>query len=145
MVGNHRLICTRWIWRSAFIISVLGALFSTYSPRESNAGDSRESESWIGTWATPPQPFLPRNIQTFRNQTLRLIVHTSAGGTKVRIKISNTFGDKPLLIGAAHVASRAGAADIEPSSDRVLAFHGHPSTTVAARSMVVSDPVELDV
>ena len=100
---------------------------------------------WIGTWATAPQPFMPGSLQRFRNQSLRLIVHTSAGGTKVRIKISNTFGDHPLLIGGAHIARRTAAADIDPTSDRTLMFHGRSSTTVPARSMVVSDPAELDV
>jgi len=100
---------------------------------------------WIGTWATAPQPFMPGSLQRFRNQSLRLIVHTSAGGTKVRIKISNTFGDHPLLIGGAHIVRRTAAAGIDPTSDRTLMFHGRSSTTVPARSMVVSDPAELDV
>ncbi|HEY6927405.1 MAG TPA: SGNH/GDSL hydrolase family protein, partial [Steroidobacteraceae bacterium] len=100
---------------------------------------------WIGTWATAPQPPMPGHVQSFRNQTLRLIVHTSAGGTKVRIKISNTFGDHPLLIGGAHIARRTDAAEIDPTSDRTLKFHGKLSTTVAAGSMVVSDPVTLEV
>lgn len=103
------------------------------------------AQGWIGTWASAPQPFMPGILQTFKNQTLRLIVHTSACGTKVRIKISNTFGDQPLLIGSAHIARRTSAANIDPTSDRVLMFHGHSSTTVPARSLVVSDPVELDV
>lgn len=102
-------------------------------------------KQWIGTWSTSPQPPMPGSLQSFRNQSLRLIVHTSAGGTRVRIKISNTFGDHPLLIGGAHIARRTAAADIDPTSDRTLMFHGHSSTTVSARSMVVSDPVELNV
>jgi lysophospholipase L1-like esterase len=101
--------------------------------------------TWIGTWATAPQADIPAHVQTFWNQTLRLIVHVSAGGKKVRIKVSNTFGDRPLLIGAAHIARRAAGADIDLASDRILKFRGHPSTTVAARSMVMSDPVDLDV
>ena len=88
---------------------------------------------------------MPGSLQSFRNQSLRLIVHTSAGGTKVRIKISNTFGDHPLLIGGAHIVRRTAAAGIDPTSDRTLMFHGRSSTTVPARSMVVSDPAELDV
>jgi len=100
---------------------------------------------WIGTWATAPQPPAPGDIQSFRKQTLRLIVHTTAGGTKVRIKISNTFGDHPLVIGGAHIARRTNAAEIDPTSDRTLKFHGQSSTTVAAGSMVVSDPVGLEV
>lgn len=102
-------------------------------------------EQWIGTWATAPQPFIPGRLQTFRNQSLRLIVHTSAGGIKVRIKISNIYGDGSLLIGGAHIARRTAAAEIDPRSDRMLKFHAKSSTTVAAGSMVVSDPVEMDV
>lgn len=118
---------------------------STNPTIASRADINRDSAQWIGTWATAPQPFMPGSLQTFRNQSLRLIVHTSAGGTKVRVRISNTFGDHALAIAAAHIARRTAAADIDPSSDRTLMFHGHSSATVPARSMVVSDPVDLDV
>ncbi len=131
--------------RPMLLVSALAILGSASLAVASRADVNQDRTQWIGTWATAPQPFLPEGLQTFRNQSLRLIVHTSAGGTKVRIKISNTYGDRPLLIGGAHVARRAAAADIEPSSDRTLMFHGHSSTTVPARSMVVSDPVGLDV
>jgi hypothetical protein len=107
------------------------------------AQDAKDKH-WIGTWATAPQPPEPGHVKSFRNQTLRLIVHTSTGGTRVRIKISNTFGDHPLVIGSAHIARRADAADIDPTSDRTLTFEGKSSTTVAAGSMVVSDPVGLE-
>jgi lysophospholipase L1-like esterase len=102
-------------------------------------------KQWIGTWAAAPQPLTPGRLQSFRNQTLRLIVHTSVGGTRVRIKISNTFGDHPLLIGGAHVARRRDAAEIDPASDRTLKFHGQSATTVAAGTTAVSDPVGLEV
>jgi lysophospholipase L1-like esterase len=118
---------------------------STVSGIASGADVDRAPQPWIGTWATAVQPFLPDSLQTFRNQSLRLIVHTSTGGTKVRIKISNTYGDRPLLIGGAHIARRTAAAEIDPRSDRMLTFQGKSSTTVAAGSMVVSDSVELDV
>jgi hypothetical protein len=101
-------------------------------------------KQWIGTWAAAPQPPTPGHLQSFRNQTLRLIVHTTVGGTRVRIKISNTFGDHPLLVGGAHIARRTDAAEIDPASDRTLNFHGQTSTTVAVESMVVSDPVGLE-
>ena len=111
----------------------------------SSALVEQEGEYWIGAWASAPQPSLPGTSQSFENQTLRLIVHTSAGGTKVRIKISNAYGDYPILIGAAHIARRTVAAEIDPASDRTLRFHAHTSTRVPARSVVVSDPVQLDV
>jgi lysophospholipase L1-like esterase len=107
-------------------------------------GDGKAA-MWVGTWAAAAQPFLPSSLQTYRNQSLRLIVHTSVGGSRVRVKISNTYGDKPLLIGGAHIARRTSGAEIDPRSDRALKFQGQSSTTVAAGSMVVSDPAEMDV
>jgi len=118
---------------------------STTSGVATSTDVGRDSMQWIGTWATAAQPFLPKSLQTYRNQSLRLIVHTSTGGTKVRIKISNTYGDSPLLIGGAHIARRTAEAEIDPRSDRMLKFQAKSSTTVAAGSIVVSDPVELDV
>ena len=102
--------------------------------------------NWIGTWTAAPQAAAQGGgVDAFYNQTLRLIVHTSAGGKKVRIKISNTFGDQPLLIGAARIARRASGADIDPASDRALKFQGNASTTIPPHSMAVSDPVDLEV
>jgi len=147
-------VCNRWnskVWiicATALLLAGEAAptdLSSVASGTASSADADRDAKQWIGTWATAAQPFLPKSLQTYRNQSLRLIVHTSAGGTKVRIKISNTYGDGPLLIGGAHIARRTAEAEIDPRSDRMLNFHAKSSTTVAAGSMVISDPVELDV
>jgi lysophospholipase L1-like esterase len=110
-----------------------------------SADDNQGREIWVGTWATAPQPFMPGALETFRNESLRLIVHTSAGGAKARIRVSNTYGDQPLLIGAAHIARRTVGSNIDPASDRTLKFGGHTSTIIPARSMVVSDPVDLQI
>jgi lysophospholipase L1-like esterase len=123
----------------------LGILICLTPSLSAPAVDRRGGQQWIGTWASAPQPAAPNRAQTFRNQSLRLIVHTSVGGTKVRIKLSNIFGDQPLLIGAAHIARRTAEAEIDPASDRKLTFRGQASTTIPARAMVVSDPVDWDV
>jgi lysophospholipase L1-like esterase len=102
-------------------------------------------EHWIGTWAAAAQHWLPGRLASFRNQTVRLIVHTSAGGARARIKISNTYGDQPLQIAAVRIARRTAGADIDPASDRTVTFQGQKLVGVAPRSTVVSDPVDLDV
>jgi lysophospholipase L1-like esterase len=104
-----------------------------------------ESPRWIGTWASAPQPARPSNALTFRNQTIRLIVHTSAGGRMLRVRLSNIYGEQPVAIGRVHVARRTSAADVDAASDRSLTFHGQAATTIAARSSVISDPVALEV
>ena len=130
-------------WASVGISALTLSGLTTHAIAAENQPDS--GHVWIGTWATAAQPFIPKSLQTYHNQTLRLIVHTSIGGHKVRIKLSNIYGDKPLLIGAAHIARSASAADVDPASDRTLKFQSHASTTIPAGSMAVSDPVEVDV
>ncbi|MDQ3745255.1 MAG: SGNH/GDSL hydrolase family protein [Acidobacteriota bacterium] len=129
----------------AVLIAALAFLGATTPPRASSAVDKQDAGRWIGTWAAAPQLAVPGRAQTFRNQTLRLIVHVSAGGKRVRVRLSNVFGDQPLVIGGAHVARRASGSDIDPASDRALTFGGRASTTIPARSMAVSDPIEMDV
>jgi len=131
------------IWASLSISALALSGLATQAIAADNSPDS--SRVWIGTWATAAQPFVSQSLQTYHNQTLRLIVHTSAGGHKVRIKISNIYGDKPLVIGVAHIARRASAADIDPASDRTLKFQSQTSVTIPAGARAVSDPVELDV
>ena len=111
-------------YRSVLLVAALALLGSSNPLSALHADVNRSSQPWIGTWATAPQAAVPGRLQTFQNQTLRLIVHTSAGGAKVRIKISNTFGDQPLMIGSAHIARPAAGADIDPASDRTLKFCG---------------------
>jgi hypothetical protein len=132
----------------ATVISAIGLLCAganAQKPSPNAALSDREGQHWVGTWATAPEHFVPGDIETFQNQTLRLIVHTSVSGTKVRVKISNTFSDLPLLIGRAHIARRISGPDVDPASDRLLTFGGFSSTKVATWSMVISDPVDLDV
>ena len=130
--------------RSLLLCSSVIVAFSTAgaAPRQDSA---RDDQHWIGTWAAAPQAARPADAQTFQNQTLRLIVHTSAGGKRVRVKFSNVFGDRPLVIGSAHLARRAAGGDIEAASDRSLTFGGRHSIDVATRSSVASDAVDLDV
>jgi len=78
----------------------------TYAQR-ADAGD------WIETWTASPQPiwdaefFAPINIpRALRNQTVRQIAAISIGGNRVRVVLSNEYGSKPLVIGAAHCRSR---------------------------------------
>src|SRR5262252_9944219 len=117
---NQRISATRR-WRTIKLGTACAALLLSVDVITTAADDKQ----WIGTWATAAQPFLPKSLQTYRNQSLRLIVHTSIGGTRVRIKISNTYGDGPLLIGGAHIARRTAAAEIDPRSDRILARRVH--------------------
>ncbi|MBV8810806.1 MAG: hypothetical protein JO033_19230, partial [Acidobacteriaceae bacterium] len=110
-----------------------------------------EQTHWIGTWGASPAPQLSNAAQMFRdkllfsNQTIREIVHTSAGGATVRVRLSNVYGKEAVLIGAAHIALRDHNSEIVPSSDHVLTFSGRSSVSIPANALVLSDSVKLDV
>ena len=113
---------------------------------------SAEAGDWIGTWSASPQPlwgpdfFVPIEIpRALRDQTIRQVVRVSLGGSRVRVELSNEYGDQPLVIGAAHVALAGKEGAIVAGSDRALTFSGSASITVPPGAPVWSDPVELAV
>ena len=105
-----------------------------------------QQDHWVGTWATAPFA-APNKDGGLGSQdvTLRQIVHTSLGGSRVRIVLSNEFGTDPLTIGAAHVALSAGpkSSEITLGSANALTFSGKPSITIPAGAIAVSDPADL--
>jgi lysophospholipase L1-like esterase len=129
------------------------------------AGNAAAQEHWVATWAASPQAprvNFPRPAQapgaptqapppgfapppTIGNQTLRMVVHTSIGGRRVRIQLSNAFGTAPLAVGGAHIALREKASAIVSASDRALTFSGKPSFTIPPGAEVLSDAVDMDV
>ena len=135
-------LCLRWL-----ALAVLA--MCTGAPARAQTVD----EKWVGTWTVGPQTqeaFVnpaPPPPPVFTNLTLRQIVHTSVGGSQVRVRLSNTLGTAPLTINRVHLALRhsSGGARIRPASDRVLTFGGRRSVIIPAGALVVSDPVDLAV
>ncbi len=93
----------------------------------------------------PGQTFSPPPFVHFTNQTLRQIVHTSIGGSKARVVLTNAMGTTPLTIGAAHIAIRDKDAGIQTATGHPLTFSGRPSVTIPANAVVFSDPVAVNV
>lgn len=104
------------------------------------------TEHWTASWGMAPAgPPPPASLSTFSKQTLRLVVHTSIGGNRVRIRLSNEMGSVPLRIGAARVGLHAGGSSVAPGTDRALGFGGRAEVDIAPGAPVLSDPVELNV
>jgi lysophospholipase L1-like esterase len=91
--------------------------------------------------AREPFPATP----SFTNQTVRQTVRLSAGGQRVRIRFTNEYGSKPLLIGAARIALSDEKGNIQPGSARGVLFSGQPSVTIPAAAPLLSDPIDLPV
>lgn len=118
------------------------AVFAVAGSAPATAHD-RDDGRWVGTWSASPQA--APTAAALNGQTVRQILHTSVGGDRVRVRLSNAYGSGPLLVGSAHVALSTGGASIAPASDRVLTFNGSPTISIPAGALAVSDPVKLDV
>ena len=100
--------------------------------------------NWVGTWAASPVSSAVNAGQPGPgNMTYRNIVHTSIGGSAVRVQLTNEFGMEPLTLGAAHIAISAGAGSIQAGSDHALTFNGKPAVEIPAGAFVLSDPVTM--
>ncbi len=117
-----------------------------------HAAPAANTTAWIPTWTASPQArwdgdfVLPTGLPFhFWNQTLRQSARVSLGGARVRVVLSNVYGTKPLVVGAAHIAKADADAAIQPGSDRVLTFGDKPNVTVAVGATAISNPVEFDV
>ncbi|UKY53597.1 SGNH/GDSL hydrolase family protein [Streptomyces inhibens] len=96
-----------------------------------------------GSWAASTGGY--RAVGPWTDRTLRLVVHSGAGGPRARIRIANTFAAAPVEIGAASVAVRGtgAAADGEPVP---LTFgRGRTGTHIPAGAEAFSDPAPFTV
>jgi lysophospholipase L1-like esterase len=149
------------------ILTVVVAIAIPALPQ--NRSGSAGGELWIPTWVTAPQsprasitvprpagapaqpapqanmPRPPAPITAFNDQTVRMVVHTSIPGRRVRVHLANYYGDRPVKIGAAHIALRSKESGITAGSDRALMFNGQPSFTIPPGAQIISDAVDLDV
>jgi lysophospholipase L1-like esterase len=75
------------------------------------------------------------------DRSYRLIVRTSVGGTNMRIRLSNAFGDHPVTFASAYAGLRKQGAELVRGSNRQLSFGGAASVTVPAGETVLSDPL----
>jgi lysophospholipase L1-like esterase len=142
----------------------LGLLASTATPA---LAQRTSGEHWVATWGTalpldvetipdwvePPPPELrqgppapspiPPYPQQLGDQTVRMIVRTSLGGSRVRLTLANSSGQPPVRIGEVRLALRERESAIVATTDRAVTFGGKGSLTIAPGALVVSDPVDL--
>ncbi|GAB3411251.1 SGNH/GDSL hydrolase family protein [Flindersiella endophytica] len=140
------------LWRKPVLgLALAAGLFAvTSAPVPASAGGTHPR--WVGAWSASPVvgseiPWMPTcpGGTGLTDQTVRNVLFVSAGGSRVRVRLTNTFGTTPLRIGSAGVAIQAENAEAVPGSVRRLTFHGRTSTTLRPGEERFSDPVRLDV
>jgi lysophospholipase L1-like esterase len=145
--------CKRiFTWAGAIAAMVLPAMSQAQT---TTAADwSGGGDRWVATWSSAPIAPGPTTIdaifggdrsRSFENQTVRHVVHTSVGGQRLRVRISNEYGQLPLRVGAAQVALSSAQAAVYPGTGRRLTFGGQGSVLVPAGGLMVSDALDIGV
>lgn len=122
-----------------------------------NVALAAPSRHWVGVWMaamipspTPVGSLWPRKGggQSLRDQTLRQMVYMGSGGKRLRVRISNKFGTKPLKLTEVSIGLQAegkSKGELIKTTIRPLNFHGRSSVAIPPGAMYYSDPVDLKV
>jgi lysophospholipase L1-like esterase len=101
---------------------------------------------WITVWAASPQSALPGGgVPQINGQTIRQRMRVSLGGAQLRVRISNEFGSKPLVIGTASVGVPTDPGTVVAGTLKRLSFGARASVAAPPGAAVVSDPVDLPI
>jgi len=138
-------------WTSLLAMGML--LAGTHCEAACPPASGSTCSPWVATWGTAMVDTGIDRAPDLTDHTLRLIVHSSVGGSQARIWLSNRFGTEPLHIGAAHIAVSAVArpdgngelSAILPGTDHALTFNHETSVTIPPGATIASDGVVLDV
>ncbi|MER5213632.1 SGNH/GDSL hydrolase family protein [Streptomyces sp. NPDC002838] len=93
---------------------------------------------WTGSWAAATSGYPA--VGPWSDRTVRLVVHTSVGGPRVRLRFDNTFAAAPVRIGSATVAVQARGAAAR-GAPVPLAFRGAAGVEIPAGAQTFSDPL----
>nr|WP_206444255.1 SGNH/GDSL hydrolase family protein [Nocardioides sp. KC13] len=100
----------------------------------------------VGTWGASADKVAGEAGATgLVDRSVRNLVHTSLGGSGVRVSLSNAFGDRPVTFTSVHVGVAGEGAAVVPGTNRPLTFSGADEVTVAPGTEVLSDPVDATV
>lgn len=148
---------------AAAVLSACGNAPSLNGDTDSN-NNSQAKSSWVGAWSTAPYGPYPNgplqgtapapfdSITTptafpdnqARNQSFRMVVHPTLGGSILRLRFSNLVGDRTVTLSPVKVALRAANSSIIPNTNTPVLFNGLSRAVIPAGEEVISDPLAFE-
>lgn len=115
-----------------------------------STGAAAPPAHWTRSWAAAPQAPLPpaarrEPMPQLGNATVRQVARISAGGSRVRLRISNEMSAEALELGTVQVALAGPDGAIVPGSSRIVTFDGERTGIVPPYAPLVSDAIALPV
>ncbi len=113
----------------------------------SGVKDIPEEDGWVAAWAsaqlTAGTNEFPIN-PPLKENTCRQQIRVNLGGDKIRLTLSNEYGELPAMFESVHIAHlvEAGKNAIDPATDTVLTFGGAESFQIEPGMKMTSDEID---
>jgi len=149
-------------FRSSAALAALALLLAACGGSDTGTEKmAQRDDSWVGVWAAAPYgpypagplssalPIDPLGFTTYfpddqaSDQSFRMVVHPTRGGSTLRIRLSNLMGTQPVRFEPVRVARRAAGPALVPGTDSAVLFDGADGITIAPGAEAISDAVEL--
>lgn len=126
-----------------------------------------DSGDWLTTWATteekcnlsgPTDSAMPK--MALEGTTIRQIIRVTAGGSQIRFRLTNQFGESDVEVKSMHIAKQSPDAlsdgkgfgtakkdmsTIVTSTDRAVTVNGQTSFVIPKGEVILTDPIDLSV
>jgi lysophospholipase L1-like esterase len=104
-------------------------------------------ERWVTTWGSsqlkPSGGDIPPS-HAMDHTTLRQVVHLTLGGDQLRLRLSNVFGERPLILQSVQVARLgSGPGTITPDSSVAVRYKGAATISIPAGAEYLSDSIAM--
>ena len=125
-----------------FIVPIIALLAVSFTTSTAAAKGRPGPGTWITAWGTSQQTL---GTATITNATVRMIARVTIPGDAVRIRLDNTFGPEPVMIGKVYVGLRVQGPALATGSNRQAFFNRSATVVISAGGTAESDPVPMNV
>ncbi|AXC13956.1 Putative secreted protein [Acidisarcina polymorpha] len=98
------------------------------------------AQTWVSAWGTS---ITGTSSLSASNFSCRWIARATLGGSGVRLRLSNVFGDAPITFAAVTVGIRTNSANVNSTS--TVTFAGSNSVTINTGQEISSDYIDLPI
>lgn len=104
-------------------------------------------ETWVASWtASPHAPIAAEGMfaaAEYEDVTISQVLRLSEGGDRLRVRFTNRYGERPLVIGEARIVILDDDGNEVPGASLPLTFGGEAGATVPRGAPFASDIVDL--
>ena len=106
-----------------------------------------DEDGWVASWGSAQLKAEAENLPLnppLKESTVRQQIRPTIGGDKIKITLSNEYGDIPAQVESIHIAhlDQAGENAIDLSTDTAVTFGGAAAFDIPVGETVVSDEID---